>query len=524
MSESKNTMLLDDIPESVIKPRPRFSIFWIIPLVALIIGAWLGYRAWSEMGEMITITFKTADGLEAGKTKIKYKNVEIGIVKAIRLNHETKDVEVLAELSTEVSNYLTDKTRFWVVKARVAASGITGLETLFSGAYIGLDPISEGEETRQFVGLSSPPVVTSDDPGKHFILHTESLGSIERDMPVFYRKFNVGQVENVRLTSGGQAVIVEIFVRAPFDQWVSNKTKFWNVSGLDFSVNTSGISVDTDSVASLLIGGIAFESERLSESNLPALDQAEYFLYKNYAATHVQDFSSAERFVLNFSESVRGLAIGAPVEFRGIQIGEVLGIELFYNPEHKAVQTAVTVRFDLTLLSVKDQSKDDKLSKKDRRQHIDYLVAQGARAQLKSANLLTGQLYIDIDFFKKPQPSIIDWSSKVPQYPTMDSELTSLTRDLKGLLKKADSTMTEVELLGHNLNQVMVPELSKTLGATQAALDEIKTNLNNNSPLQQNLQETLLEVKKSARSLKRLTDFLERHPEALISGKQEQDE
>ncbi|MCK5665442.1 MAG: MCE family protein, partial [Thiotrichaceae bacterium] len=217
MSESIKTEQFNNLPESKIKPRSKFSIVWLVPIIAILIGSWLAYKAWSEMGPEISITFKTADGLEAGKTKIKYKNVEIGVITTIEINPDTHEIEAKAEMEKNIAPFLTDKTSFWVVTARVTSSGVSGLGTLLSGAYINVDPSIEGKKSRKFTGLEIPPVISSEVSGKRFILHSKSLGSITRDAPVFYRKFSVGRVEEVKLNDDGQSATVNIFINAPYD-------------------------------------------------------------------------------------------------------------------------------------------------------------------------------------------------------------------------------------------------------------------------------------------------------------------
>ncbi|NOR79216.1 MAG: MCE family protein, partial [Methyloprofundus sp.] len=318
MSEPMQGETMNNLPESNIQPRSKFSIVWIVPMVAILIGAWIGFKAWSEMGPTITITFDTADGLEAGKTKIKYKNVEIGEVQTIQVNHDTMNVEVTAEMKKDIKRFLTDKTNFWVVRARIDASGVSGLGTLLSSAYIGVDPSTEGKSVRKFKGLEIPPVITGKVPGKHFVLHTKDLGSIERDVPVYYRKFSVGKVEDVKLDPDGESVTVRIFINEPYDQWVNKTTKFWNASGVDVSLNASGIDVRTESLISLLIGGIAFESIDISSNMIQADNNSEFTLYKDYADSLKIVYNDTSKFVINFTESVRGLKVGAPVEFRGI--------------------------------------------------------------------------------------------------------------------------------------------------------------------------------------------------------------
>lgn len=519
MNEQANDNPLDDLPESVIQPRSKISIVWIVPIVAVLIGVWVAYKAWSEMGPTITITFKTADGLEAGKTKIKYKNVEVGEVKTIRINHETGNVDVTAELHKESAPYLTDQTRFWVVRARVAASGVSGLETLLSGAYIGYEPNSEGKKARHFTGLEIPPVIPSSTPGKHFILHAQDLGSIERDVPVYYRKFNVGLVEDVKLNEDGKSVTIRIFVRSPFDQWVNKTTKFWNASGIDLSLNANGVKMNTESLVSILIGGIAFESTVSSDEFTPAENYSEFKLFANKEAIQEKNYKIGTKYVLNFSESVRGLTIGAPVEFRGIQIGEVTDIKLSFDTEKKKITIPVTIVIDLGRMALKGNVQTAEQLLDTRIQRTNYFVKEGMRAQLKTGNLLTGQLYIDADFFPDAMPYKIDWSKNPPEFPTEPTELGEITHNIKEILKKVDDTMTQAKALSYKLNHSVVPELSATLKQTEKSLAGIENMLKNDSPLQQDLQTALREVSKAARSVRTLADYLERHPEALIEGK-----
>ena len=523
MSEQLQDSQATDIPESLIKPRSKFSIVWIVPLIALLIGAWLAYKAWSEMGPIITITFKTAAGLEAGKTKIKYKNVEVGEVTAIVIDHESGDVIVTAELHKASKPYLTDKTTFWVVRARVAVSGVSGLETLLSGAYIGYEPNNEGKKSRKFTGLEIPPVISRDIPGKHFLLHAQDLGSLERDAPVYYRKFNVGAVEDVKLNDDGKSVTVSIFIRAPYDRWVNHTTKFWNASGVDFSLTASGVEIDSESLISVLIGGIAFASSDTEENIESAADGTEFSLYpsrkdsvkKKFIVGHVS-------YVLNFSDSVRGLAVGAPVEFRGIHMGEVTSIELSYNPKNKKISIPVTISLEIAKMAFHGNKETISELLANREKRTDYFVQQGMRAQLKTGNLLTGQLFVDFDFYKDAAPFKIDWNAKVPEFPTMPGIFGQMTQDINSILKKVDSMMTQAQQLTYKLNHTTAPELTETLNQTQKTLVEIQNTLKNDSPLQQDLQLTLKELAKAARSIKSLADYLERHPEALIRGKKGQ--
>jgi len=519
MSESVQDEFMSNLPESNIQPRSRFSIVWLVPLVAVVIGAWIGFKAWSEMGPTITISFKTADGLEAGKTKIKYKNVEIGEIVSIQVNHETEDVKVTAEMTNDIKPFLTDQTEFWVVRARVKASGVSDLGTLLSGAYIGIGPSSEGKKKRDFKGLEVPPAVTREIPGKHFVLQTKNLGSLERDVPVYYRNFNVGLVEEVKLNEDGESITVRIFVKAPYDQWVNKTTKFWNASGVDFSMSADGIKMNSQSLVSILIGGIAFESSTLSTDITPAENNSTFKLFANREDSLKKDYHTGFEYVLNFSESVRGLTVGAPVDFRGIQVGEVTNIHLSYDTEQKKVSVPVTFTIDYGRVHLNGASKNTGSLEEMHRHRAEYLIKQGLRAQLQTGSLLTGQLYVSLDFFPDASPFTVDWNAKIPEFPSVPGTLGDLKANLSGILKKADTMLTQITELSYKLNHDLEPKLSGTLEQTESTLLTIQNTLKEDSPLQQDLQITLREFAKAARSIKSLTDYLERHPESLLRGK-----
>lgn len=521
MSDSIQDETMNNLPESNIQPRSKFSIVWLVPIVAILIGAWIGYKAWSEMGPIITIYFDTADGLEAGKTKIKYKNVEIGQVQSIHVNHDNENVIVQAEMSNDVRSYLTDKTQFWVVRARINASGASGLETLLSGAYIGIDPSSVGKSTRIYTGLEVPPVITGNRPGKHFILHTKNLGSIERDVPVYYRKFNVGLVEDVKLDEDGESVTVRIFVNAPFDQWVNSSTKFWNASGVNVSMSANGIDVNTESLVSILIGGIAFESSDLSGDVSVAEDKSEFKLFASRADSLQKNYAIGIEYVLNFTESVRGLTVGAPVDFRGKQIGEVRDIKLSFDTKQNKITVPVTISLDYKRIVMNGSKKTAEELYVSHESRTDYFIKQGLRAQLQTGNLITGQLFVALDFFPDAAPFVMDWNAEIPEFPTIPGTLGELKIQIASILKKVDAMMTQVNQFSYKLNHNLEPELSSTLQKTKSTLVTINDTLENDSPVQQDLQSALREFTKAARSIKDLADYLERHPESLIQGKKE---
>ena len=283
MNEQEPTF--EELPDAVVQTRKRFSIVWVVPVVAALIGGWLAYKALSEKGPTITITFESAEGLEAGKTKIKYKDVEIGQVESISLSEDLSHIMVTAELVREAKTWLSENTRFWVVRARVAAGEVSGLGTIFSGVYIAIDPGKGGKPARVFKGLEIPPIVTTDLPGRHFLLRAGRLGSLDIGSPVYFRQIKVGQVVAHNLEKDGRAVHIRIFIHAPHHQLVSKNTRFWNASGFDVSVDASGIKVNTESFVAIMIGGIAFDTPVNLGSGGPAKDGETFELYKSREAS-----------------------------------------------------------------------------------------------------------------------------------------------------------------------------------------------------------------------------------------------
>jgi paraquat-inducible protein B len=325
---------LAGVGEAVVTTRSRPSVVWLIPLIAALVGGFVAYRALSTRGPEIIIVFKSAEGLEAGKTQVKYKDVEVGLVESVALAEDLSDVIVHARMVRGADAYLTEKTQFWVVKPRIAGGQVSGLGTLLSGAYIGLDPVREGKRTRTFHGLDEAPIVTMSEPGEMFVLHSSRAGAIEVGSPVFFRKIQVGQVVSSQLDENDDAITTRIFIREPYHKRVHADSRFWNASGIDMSLGADGIQIDTESIVSILIGGIAFDSPS-GDTLEPAPSGSEFALYASRDDAHKRHFTQTVTWMVRFNQSVRGLKVGAPVEFRGLQIGEVTDVSLEFNREKK---------------------------------------------------------------------------------------------------------------------------------------------------------------------------------------------
>lgn len=532
----------NDIPRAVPVPKRRWaiSIVWIIPLVAALLGGWVVLHFLLQRGPTITIEFHNAEGLEAGKTKVRYKDVDIGTVKAIDISRDRTHVVVTAEMARQAEAFLVEDTKFWVVRPRVTLNSISGLGTLLSGAYIGLDAGKSQAERSEFKGLEAPPPIPSDVPGRRFVLHAEDVGSLYVGAPVYFRRVEVGSVTGYKLDDDGKGVTLEIFVNAPNDRFVTTNARFWHASGIDVSVEGTGIKVNTESLTSIIVGGISFQAPPESAPGEQAPSNAEFELYSNKTAALKRTGQEVHTYLLYFKESLRGLSPGAQVDFHGIPLGEVRTVSFEYDREAKTLRFPVQIDIYPERLRSRYRPGAPQMSamERDPKVLLNRMVARGLRAQLKSGNLLTGQLYVALDFFPDAPKASIDWDKTPPVLPTVSGPFEDLQQTIGSIVKRLDKVPLDVigqdasralkslntTLQGANklvaqLDATVVPEMRGTLEQARKALGNAEKTLSSESPVQENLQDTLTQVSRAARSLQSLADYLSRHPEALIRGK-----
>jgi paraquat-inducible protein B len=506
-------------PESraVSRKRTHLSLVWVIPIVAAAAGTWVAVTRILGEGPKITIVLRTAEGLEAGKTKIDYNGVQVGSLTEIRLSEDHKQVIATAQMAPKTEPFLVEDTAFWVVRPRISGGTVTGLGTLLSGAYIDMRIGESKQPRRRFEALEEPPVVKGDTPGRFFVLETPDLGSLDNGTPIFFRRLRVGRVASYELEKDGRSFRVKAFVDAPYDQYVTPATRFWHASGIDVSLSASGLDVETQSLVSILIGGVAFETPATGPVLRPAAEDTVFTLFKDRARAFQPAARDPHTYVVVFDQPVRGLAPGAPVDFRGIQIGEVSEVTAHLDPKTFEFTVRVTLRLDAGRFGVDLGQLEPGTDREAlRRKLLDSLVARGVRAQLQTGNLLTGSLYVAFDFFPDAPPAKLDWSQKPLQLPTVPGEFQEIETNLADIMKKLGEV--PFKEIGDDLRDT-IAELDRTLVSARGAIDNANTLIEPNSVLGQQLDSTLQEVSGAARSVRLLADYLERHPESLIRGK-----
>lgn len=490
--------------KTVPKKRTRISLVWVIPIVAAVAGVWIAVTKIMEKGPEITIVFQSADGLEANKTKINYNGLNVGVITAIRLMEDHKRVIATAQMSPKAKEFLVKDTQFWVVKPRMSGLNISGLGTLISGYYIGVQLGQSKESERSYTALETPPL-TGDVPGRIFILKTPELGSLGEGTPIFFRKLSAGQVVSYKLDASGKFLNVKIFVQAPYDQYVNPDTRFWQASGIDLSLTASGLRVQTESVMSILAGGIAFETPASDAPLPPADDGLTFNLFNDRAEAFRPPPRSPHTYLIVFKQSVRGLEVGAPVVVNGITIGEVTAINPQFDAQKVEFTVPVTVTIDAARYGVRFlnlPAGEDAIASNQR--VMNSMVAHGLRAQLKTGNLISGSLYVAIDLHPDAPPATLDWSQNPVELPAMPGQIEAVEDTALNLMKSLDITLGSVR---------------GTLTNADKVLGDAGTFIAPDSMFNSQLDNLLKQGGSAAQALRVLADYLERHPEALIRGK-----
>ncbi len=546
MSDDPNsTPTPPELPQAAVGGKGRFSLVWLIPIVAAIAGAWLVYTTFAERGPTITITFQFASGIEPGKTPIKYRDVQLGVVETVTLSDDLQHVLVTARMEKTAEKELRDGTQFWIESARITAGGVSGLGTLLSGAYIGMRP-GPGEPARRFLAMETPPVYQVDVPGKRLTLRAERLGSVSPGSPIYFRGIEVGGVLGYHLDENGKDVSIFAFVRAPYDAFVRRDSRFWNASGIDVSLTGAGVNVRTESLQAILVGGIAFDTPVRGSGSPVAEDNAAFPLLASYDAIQQAQYTVKMPFVLYFEGSASGLEPGAPVVSQGIKMGEVTDVHLEIEPSKLTVRIPVSISLEPQRWTIKGEppSTPDIAN-----QRMAKWVERGLRGQLQSGNLLTGQRVVALQVFPDAPKAALTFEDNIPVIPTVPSDIQVLSDKVNAFLDKLDKAPV-AELVANlrdavqqadrllasasvkqgveGLREVkpLLESLKSTSEAARVTLDRAGTTMQSagaavgpDSALRYDLARLLKELTTTARSLRTLADFLEKNPNALILGK-----
>ncbi|MEI1726820.1 MlaD family protein [Acinetobacter baumannii] len=523
---------VNDLPEpQEKKSRWKPLLIWLIPLVALLIALSLAIKALLSHGPTIDVSFRTAEGLVAGKTTVRYKQVDIGVVRQIDLSEDRSHVIARIDLRKDASNFAAKDSRFWVVRPRIGTSGVSGIDTLLSGSYIEVDGGKSPEKKLEFTGLEIPPVITSDVPGKEFFLKADDLGSLDIGSPIYYRRINVGQITAYKLSDDGKSVELQTFIRAPYDKFVTTDTRFWQASGIDVTLNASGFNLDTQSLASIVAGGIAFGIPQSSRATTAA-NHSRFNLWDSKTEALKEPDGQPRGVIMYFDHSLRGLSVGAPIDFMGIEIGNVKSINAEFYNHYKQIRMRVeAVIYPSRVENGQALNPNSNIFK-------DF-VEHGWRAQMRTGNLLTGQNYIALDKFPKAKPATLQILSDdrvvIPTTPTELSglqaqvsqiadkltkfPLVEIGQDVRKTLNNMNTAIESTDKLVKQLDGKVAPGLQATLDDVRKTVRSSESILSSDAPLQQDVRKALQQMTRAAASLQLMADYIEQHPESIIRGK-----
>ncbi|PMR74911.1 intermembrane transport protein PqiB [Billgrantia endophytica] len=511
----------NDAPRDMHRARPtpqtRLSPIWIVPIVAIVIGLWLVYDNYRSRGPLITLTMDNAEGVEAGSTLIKSRNVEIGRVERVQLSDDLTHTVITARMAPDTEAMLAEDSRFWVVKPRIGREGISGLGTVLSGAFIQLRPGSGEPGVREFAVSDQPPVASADAAGLRVNLVSQLGNSLRAGDPVTFQGYTVGRVEEVSFDADARRMDQRIFIESPYDQLVTDSTRFWSASGVDLRLDADGIRVNVESMEALLGGGVTFGVPEDLPMGEPVENDTTFNLYPDEDSARQGTFDRYLEYVLLVDDTVRGLTRGAPVEFRGVRIGTVASVPWQFTapqPESRSgFSIPVLIRIEPQRLGIENQQ----LDLRDWEERFDRMFEMGLRASLKTGNLLTGAMFVDTNFHRDEAGNhVSEIFSDRTVFPTTSAGFAQIEAQVTSLLAKLNALEIEPLLAGLDRNlassEAMLGEVRELSASLQAMLDDPGTrglpgNLNDTLDA---LRETLEGISPDSSAYRELTGAAER--------------
>ena len=529
-----------DLNKAKTSRQTRLSPIWVVPIVAIAIGLWLVYDNYSSRGTQVTLTMDNAEGIEAGNTLIRSRNVEIGRVQSVRLSDDLSHAVLTARIQPEVEDMLREDSRFWVVKPRIGREGISGLGTVLSGAYIQLEPGTEEAPRREFPVSDIPPVAPAGQAGLRLSLTSQLGNSLRVGDPVSYQGYTVGRIEENSFEPDSRTMQHQVFIEEPYTDLVTDSTRFWTSSGIDFRLGADGVRVNVESIEALLGGGVTFGVPEDLPMGQPVEANTRFTLYADEDAAREGTFNRYLEYVLLVDETVRGLSKGAPVEFRGVRMGTVAAVPWNFTapqPDSRArFAIPVLIRIEPQRLGIENSD----INLEEWQARFDRMFGLGLRASLKSGNLLTGALFVDLNFQRDlADEYVAERFSERDVFPTVaggfaqiQAQVTDLLEKLNSLevepllagldrnLQASESVLNEVREVSTSINQLLNdPETQAIGGNLNGTLEELRSTLEGlspSSPAYQELTTAIERLDRLMRDLQPLTRTLNDNPRALL--------
>ena len=519
----------------IIKIR-AISAIWIIPIVTAIVGLWIIYSHFADRGTSFTLLAKDASGIVAGKTVIKNRSVDIGIVDEVTLSEDFEKVVIKGRIYNDMEPLLKNDSIFWVVKPEIGRDGVTGLGTILSGVYIEL---ASGNDTHSF---KNNPFILSDNPplsdpsikGIRVNLESDQNGVIPRGASVMFHGYRVGNVETSEFDIDSRKMKYQVFITKPYDALVTQNVRFWKEGGIDLAFSSAGASLNVPSLDILMSGGISFDLPDGSKLGAPAEQHAVYKLYEDKKSIQDSQYTEYKEFLIMLSESISGLVEGAPVEYHGIRLGTVSKVP-FYTAEMLNKTFILNQKVPVLI-----RIEPDRLSELvDEKIDIATLIMDeqknGLRASLKTSNMFTGALFIDLDFYPELKNKYNSKLSNLYGYNTIETTSTGIAQIQAKVMQLLDNfnnlplnnTMTEfnkslasTQRLMNSLNQIMasneMQNIPKDLQETLRTLNETMKGIQPGSELNKQMNESLQKVQQMMDELTPLLNTLNDKSNALI--------
>ncbi|MBC7009268.1 intermembrane transport protein PqiB [Pseudoalteromonas sp. BZK2] len=535
-----------------IKSAPNISAIWIIPLIALLIGAWMLYQYQANKGTTIFIKMPHAEGIVAGKTEIKVRSVKIGQINHVRLSDQQNSVIARAQIDKHYDDLLTDDAKIWVVKPRIDDTGITGMSTLLSGVYLEFAPGESKKLADKFELQDEPALIGNDVKGGRFTLLSYNAEVLDVSTGIYFKDYKIGQIETATFDWKNQAMKYGIFINEPYQNLITLNSIFWVNSGIEIDLSADGINVNTGSLSKLLKGGISVGIPEQQSPGEVATNGHSFSLSNSYKAALEERFYDFDYYLIDFEQSIRGLRAGAPVEYRGMRIGSVVeapasvmidGKPAHFRTDNTAVPALIKIEYGRLY-------HDSTAAREFWHSSLDNWIKNGLRASLKPGNLLTGAVYVDLDIYDNAEPAELKTIADYTVFPSVSSGITVIADQVSDVLNKVNNlkiedslaqmqtTFSEYQELAHDMRELInkqdtqdlpgdinrnFAEMTKSMqqfDKTMKQFEKTMASYEQGSAFHQQLQTTLSEFKRLSEELQPLTRGLNQQPNMLIFDKE----